>query len=100
MSPYAVLSPAIELLDVIKRALHDLRAGRHVAYRQAVQRVLARLDQPDRGGVSPEHYLPVRMSIVYLVALTEASLGEAASFARADELESIPEMRAPPGACA
>jgi hypothetical protein len=81
MSPYAVLSPAIDLLDAIKRALHDLR------------RVLDRLDQPDRGGLSSEHYPPVRMSIVYLAALTEASLGEASALPRADELESIPEMR-------
>jgi protein kinase-like protein/AAA ATPase-like protein len=93
MTPYAVLSPAIELLDAIKRALHDLRAVRHVPYQEGLQRVLARLDQPDRGGVSPEHYMPVRMSIVYLAGLTEAALGEAAAFVRAAELESIPEMR-------
>jgi serine/threonine protein kinase len=92
MAPYAVLSPAIESLEEIVHCLRDLRASRHDIYVDRVRRLLERLDEPSHGGID-EHYELIRVSVLYAIGLTDAALGHAEVFARADALERLPSMR-------
>ena len=93
MAPYAALSPAIGLMDMIVCALRDLRASRHDHYVVGLRRALERIEQPDRAGLNDQQYLHARLGVLYGVALTGAALGDPRALEWAVELEALPSMR-------
>jgi hypothetical protein len=93
LAPYVAISPAFGLAEAVVTALRDLRGSRHDHYIAGMQRVLARIEEPDGAGLPPARQRLVRLGVLYAVALTGAALGDPQVFAWADELEAVPSLR-------
>jgi hypothetical protein len=93
LTPLAKLVPAIAVLrDVVDATLEWIR-GRQLYYREVSERTLARIAQPDRGGLDEAQWRRTRLGLNYGVGLFEAGWGLSIAEQRAAALETDREYR-------
>ncbi len=90
LTPFAPLSPAIEMVQRNVEATCHVMAGRleqaHAGYLQ----ILNMLDAPKSPSVTPTVYHYMKLAIMYAVAVIETTTGRASSEARLQVLEHDP----------
>ena len=85
---YAPLSPAFEVVDTMTRAIRGRLTARSSEACADYRACLARLAQPDRGGLGASYHRHSHFGVVCAVALLEASMGIPNSLALATSLEA------------
>ena len=94
LAPLTSLAPSLELTHGICMMLRELRTGHHDEYYRHLEQHLARVIEPDHGGLPPQVYERVFYALTYGCAMTDASLGRPRAFERARQLDSSPLMQA------
>ena len=90
LEAFEPLSPAVALLEHVAAAGEYVFAGRLEPALAAVQRVLARIDEPDHAGLADDMLADVRDNVVFALGVLEGTLGMEEAFERADQLEASP----------
>jgi hypothetical protein len=93
LQPLWALSPALESVDKIVIASRDFQAGHMQDAIESMNRVLARIEQPDRAGLTPEYHRDVRFGVLYLLGVYAAAAGFPNAGALVSELETVPGHR-------
>ena len=93
LEPLWPLSPAIEAIDKVVIASRDFQAGRMQEAIESLTRVMARIEQPDRAGLSPEYQRELRFGVLYLMGVYAAAAGLPNAGALVSELETVPGHR-------
>ncbi|MBN1654828.1 MAG: protein kinase [Deltaproteobacteria bacterium] len=90
LKPLIPLSPAIEVVEKNVKTTKHLTGGRSEQARQGYLEVLERMMQPDHAGLEYAIYEPTRLTIMYAIALIEASLGYNSALSWIEEFEAHP----------
>ncbi|HKP58117.1 MAG TPA: protein kinase [Polyangiales bacterium] len=93
LQPLEVLSPAMGIVTQIVEASKAMIAGRALLHREISDRVLARIAQPDRGGLDEAQRRRTHMGLQHAIGMFEATLGSKDAEARIALLESDREYR-------
>ncbi len=88
LEPFIPLSPALQLAEWSGRAQRDTLIGRFYRAREGYERVLARLAEPDLGGLTQTEHTRVLFGAHYVVGLIDASRGMPTAENAAEVLES------------
>ena len=90
LQPFALLSPAVEVVAENRAATLDLVGSRYESALARWQAVLDRLSQDDHAGIDPVHHTYIRLAVLYGMANIDATLGREAAITRANELGQDP----------
>jgi hypothetical protein len=93
LAPFAVLSPALQLVALAGEGTVEWLHGRFSAAHALYEQVLSRLDAPDRANLRAAEYTRLRLSVHYGLGVLEASRGIAAAETHANALEQEREYR-------
>jgi hypothetical protein len=88
--PYAPLSPALALVDQVVQGVELRMMSRTDEALAIYEKLLARLAQPDGGGLDASYRLHTRLRILATVGALEAAMGLSSSLQRAAELDAEP----------
>jgi hypothetical protein len=90
LEPLLPLSPALDVARQNVEAVRLMLAGRHLAALERFERMIARLDEPDRAGHDPTLHKYVRLALVYVAGMCAAGLGLESAMGWAKQLEGDP----------
>ncbi|MET0339459.1 MAG: protein kinase [Polyangiales bacterium] len=90
LTPLAPLSPALSVVQQIVDGLLARVAGRAEEAVDKYQALLTRLEQPDRAGLTPVHYLSSLVRVYLGIGNLEAAMGKRSCLLRAEQLEREP----------
>ena len=94
LAPFAALSPALLVLELTKQATRTFLSGRFEDAPAVRQRVVARLDEADGGGLAGRYRKVVRMGMLYSQGLGAAGLGRRDAATLVAPLDDEPGHRA------
>ncbi len=83
LAPFEPLSPALGVLDVLRRGVRARITGRTEQARTIYQALLDRANQPDRAGLDQSHHRYTTYGVTYALGMLEAMLGLDAALGRA-----------------
>jgi serine/threonine protein kinase len=90
LRPLLPLSPALDIMQKNVRNTIDILTGRSERARLGFLEVLACIEKPDRAGLEESDYQGARLSVLYAIALIEASLGHRSALNRITEFDTKP----------
>ena len=93
LSPLVALSPAIGAIRQMLDSMRLLMEGRTIRARESMLKLIERLDQPDKAGLGELYHRSLRLGALYIVGLSEASMGMVGAERCAAELENEPGHR-------
>jgi serine/threonine protein kinase/tetratricopeptide (TPR) repeat protein len=93
LGPLTPLSPAMHVVMQLVQAGKQWVRGRRHRSTELYEQVLARIAQPDRGGLDHSQHERMRLGVQYGLALVDASLGADAAEKRAAVLDGHRQMR-------
>jgi hypothetical protein len=88
LAPYAPIAPVLAVVEQLSQGLGARITGRYELAVTVYQALLARIGQPDRGGLEPSHHLTATVRVKVGVATLEATLGRASCLQWASEVET------------
>jgi hypothetical protein len=90
LAPLSLLAPTLTITAQLSDGVCARLTGRMDRALSIYKTVLERTAQPDRGGLSPSQHRFVRMIVMSIIAMIEASMGLESSLRWAAQLESDP----------
>ncbi len=93
IEPLVPLTPALGVVQKNVSSTAYLTAGLYEKALAGYRAILDRIAQPDRAGLEDAPYTYVRLSVIYVIGMVEASLGMASSLEAADAIEHDPAFQ-------
>ncbi|HMI90517.1 MAG TPA: hypothetical protein VK509_04095, partial [Polyangiales bacterium] len=89
---YEPLSPALAMLEQLRHGLGARMTARGDRAREIYGGLLARMAQPDRGGLDESHHRYTNSAVMFALGIIEASMGIASALDWAEQLEREPTV--------
>ena len=87
---FAALSPALWVIDQLVQGLRARMTGRTTLALPYYDRLLVRMDEPDRAGLDESHHRYMRLGVMNGLGLIHAAMGHPASLEWAGRIEHDP----------
>lgn len=75
LEPLVPLSPALGVTQLLVDGMKDFQSGRYARVREKYARLVARLDEPDRGGLEPVLHASMSLGVRYLLGVVASTWG-------------------------
>jgi hypothetical protein len=90
LAPFAPLSPAVALMDLLVDGVGSRLAGRHERACTLYTQVIERTDQPDHAGLDDSNWRFLRYGVMCALGIMEAGMGMPSCLHWADQVETEP----------
>ena len=100
LEPLFELHPPLRLIQMHIASTRSVLSARYHPAMELAQRIVARLEQPDQGGLVPAHAAQMRLGCRYLLAMVDAVSGGETARALVSTFERGSATACWPGGCA